>query len=234
MNKKKTKSRKSLRGRRRAQSVKTEVGTKWVSRIPGLVFPDSTVSKLIFYTSPILTNNGFTYANDRWKLNSAYDVDPTLGSTAVTGFSEASSVYSMYRVLHCNFKVQFTNQEAFPATLYLVLVGSFVGDPGANSSGSLDWMMNAYSRRQLCSQSGGMDRGTFQKSIDLAKLSGSTSYLTDDSFASLCTTNPATILYGVICADASGTNTFTTGKGFALSISYTFTVQFYGRKFLQT
>lgn len=230
-------SKRGRRNRRKRGSKKesrvTE-GSRFVSRVPGIVFADTTIAKLLFYTSPIMTNNGFTYANDRWKLNSAYDFDPTIGSTAVAGFSEAAAIYSMYRVLSVKMTVDFSNQEAFPATCWICYVASFVGDPGANSSGALDWMMNPYSRRKLCSQAGGMDRGRFIESKSLASLSGSSSYLTDDSFASLCTTNPATILYAVIGADASGANTFTTGKGFALSITAELTVQFYGRKFLQT
>jgi hypothetical protein len=228
------KSGKKRKGTKRGRSNRVTRGSKFVSKIPGIVFPDSTVAELIFYTSPVMTNNGNVYANDRWKLNSAYDFDPTIGSTAIAGFSEAAGIYSMYRVLHVKMTIDFTNQEAFPATCWVAFNASFVGDPGANSSGAIDWMMNPYSKRKLCSQAGGVDRGRFSESMSLARLSGSSSYLTDDNFAALCTTNPATILYAVIGADPVGSNTFTTGKGFALSISAILRVQFYGRKFLQT
>jgi len=79
--------------------------------------------------STLLHAGGFAFTNVRFTPTFAYDVDPTVGSTAMPGFTELSAMYRYYRVNAAKIKAKFSNLEAFPVEVYLCPVNV---DPTAN------------------------------------------------------------------------------------------------------
>jgi hypothetical protein len=86
---------------------------------------------LRYHGNITINNAGFTAANVRYIPTFAYDVDPTVGSTAMPGFTELGTLYRVYRVNGAQISCSFSNREAFPVEVYVSAVNS---DPGANYS----------------------------------------------------------------------------------------------------
>jgi len=127
-----TKSRRMNKKRRNLKrSFQVDSGTTRVSVIPlnlGLAPPRTRVW-LGFSKTVLVTNVGLNTANIRLVPTNAYDVDPTIGSTAVPGFTEWGGLYRFYRVVASRIKVSFMNNEAFPGTCGVIPVNY---DPTAN------------------------------------------------------------------------------------------------------
>lgn len=104
-----------------------------------------------------LNNVGFTYASKRYTPTYAYDVDPTLASTAMPGFSEYAGLYRFYRVRMSNISVCFCNKQDTCLSVYICPVNS---DPGANATNVQDYLSNRLSKVCMVSAKGGMDRVT--------------------------------------------------------------------------
>jgi len=77
----------------------------------------------------VINHAGFQYANLRFNPTYAYDVDPTLGSTAMPGFTEWGSIYRYYRCRSSTCHVTFANAETFNMLTYVCPVNY---DPTAN------------------------------------------------------------------------------------------------------
>jgi len=93
------------------------------------IVPPRTRVWLGFSKTVLVTNVGLNTANIRLVPTNAYDVDPTIGSTAVPGFTEWGGLYRFYRVVASRIKVSFMNNEAFPGTCGVIPVNY---DPTAN------------------------------------------------------------------------------------------------------
>lgn len=87
---------------------------------------------LCYQKLAIVNNAGFTFANTRYEPTFAYDVDPTLGSTALPGFTELAQLYRLYRVQWFKLSATFSNLDT--ATTCTVFVCPSNVDPGNNSS----------------------------------------------------------------------------------------------------
>lgn len=85
---------------------------------------------LKYSTNVGVTNAGFQYANVRFTPSFAYDVDPTIGSTSMPGFTEYAAIYSLYRTRSSMIKVYYSNADAFPTICYVCPLNA---DPGANN-----------------------------------------------------------------------------------------------------
>lgn len=94
----------------------------------GWAFPRLRAS-LRFHKWLNINNAGLQAANVRFEPTYAYDVDPTVASTAMPGFTEYGAIYLQYRVRAARIKCMFSNTEAFTMTCYVTPVNT---DPGAN------------------------------------------------------------------------------------------------------
>ena len=108
--------------------------------------PSRLRTTLKYNTSGILNNAGVVFANVRLKPTDAYDVDPTLGSTSMPGFTELAAIYRYYRVRACLFKADFSNRESFPLMAYVALVNQ---DPGQNSSAYQNYLSSRRTKTYL-------------------------------------------------------------------------------------
>lgn len=177
-------------------------------RDAGAVVPEAMVVPFHFYSSYVMTNNGGAYTNLRWHMNSAYDVDPLVGSTAIAGFTEITALYGSYRVIGCKATFEFTNNEAFAVQLYAGPYQLNV-DPTGNNLHGVDWLMNKDFKQTNVSAAGGMDKGKIVLNMSFPKLY-SKQVLTDDSFAGAATGSPGLGLWCVFGALPPGAKTFTT------------------------
>jgi hypothetical protein len=202
---------------------------------PGAIIPNQTECELHFFTSPVITNNGNGYTNNRYVLNQAYDVDPLLGSTTIAGLTEMAAFYGAMRVIGARVVVEFSNNEAFPITVYFCSSLQVGVDPTANTTNGLDYPMNPYTISRALSAKGGQDHCIIKKNLDLSRLL-TKQVLTDDNYAS--GTNGAIAagyrFYGICGAIAAGTNTFTTAGGVLVSFHVFLRTIFYDRKLLTT
>jgi hypothetical protein len=181
-----------------------------------------------------MTNNASAYTNIRYKWNSAYDVDPLVGSTTIAGYTEMSAFYSSYRVIGARVQISFCNQETFPSEVYCGPSGLLATDPGANSSSGVDWMMNKDFRSSIISSKGGQDKTTIERSYKFSEIY-SRQILTDDSFAANVSSNPSLLIYFIIGAVPLGaSNTYTTAGGIGVSVHIYLDTYFYSRKLLTT
>jgi hypothetical protein len=180
-----------------------------MTKTPGSILPDQSLVEYHFYSSYIMTNNGVAYTNLRWKVNSAYDVDPLVGSTAIAGFTEMAALYGSYRVLGIKSVMEFVNNEAFAVDVYCGPQPTLNTDPGANSIGGLDWLMNERFKHSVLSPTTGMDRISVSQDVDFSRLF-SRQIATDDSFGGSVTGSPGLSIWYIAGALPAGTKTFTT------------------------
>lgn len=73
-----------------------------------LVVPTSTRANLVYMDALALTEGAVGAGTAKMmRLNAPYDVDPSLASSAVPGFSEMAGFYQSYRVLRVEVKASF-------------------------------------------------------------------------------------------------------------------------------
>jgi hypothetical protein len=100
---------------------------------------------LRYSVSGIINNAGIIYANHRYVPTYVYDVDPTLGNTAVPGLAEYGGIWRLYRVRSASITVSFSNKEIFPVTCYICPVNT---DPGANTANYANYLSNRLSKQR--------------------------------------------------------------------------------------
>jgi len=185
--------------------------------------PDNVVVELYYQdTVPTRNNVGGSVCSWRYRINSCYDPDPLLGTGAVSGFSEWAAMYTHYRVISFAYDVQLSNMESFPL---VALCAPTLLDPGANYTGTDQFSELPFGRKSILSAKGGSDRCRFRDSFSIARFEGSQEPLTDQSFSSQTTTNPAMIRFFNIGVDSSSPLV----NGVFASVRLSFLVQFYAR-----
>jgi hypothetical protein len=170
--------------------------------------PDSVLVDLYFQDTTFTRNNaGSTICSWRYRINSAFDPDPLLGSGSLSGFVEWSLMYTHYRVVEFGYDVQISNQESFPM---IVLCAPSLPDVGANYP-SVDQLSEfPYGRKNIISAKTGNDRCRFKGKVDIARLEGTKEAIYDSTFASQVTTNPAQLRFFNV-GFSGGTNILVNG-----------------------
>jgi hypothetical protein len=111
--------------------------------------PPRLRTTLRFCKNFTLNNAGIVFGNVYFIPTFAFDLDPTLGSSAVPFFTELGGMYTKYRVNGFNSQVSFSNLDELSYTVYLALCNVNPGNntthyPGFLSnprtkSGSIGW-----------------------------------------------------------------------------------------------
>jgi len=165
----------------------------------GLILPDRYRTTLRYWKSVSFNLAAVTQASVRFAPSNAFDIDPVIASTAMSGFDELAGLYQRYRVLSSTIEVETIN----PSTLYPVLtfVTPVNNDPGASPSATILQSMreNAYSVSKTCGLAGGPITLVANK-MSTEKIFGSKMSLFDDAFQSLVTTSPTNNWWWVIVA----------------------------------
>jgi len=102
-------------------------------------FPSRYRTKLTFQKNTQIFNN-VAYANVRFIPTYVYDVDPTLGSTALPFFTELAGIYRFYRLIHSRITVSASNLDA--GVLGTVYVCPVNADPTQNTANFQNYLSN--------------------------------------------------------------------------------------------
>jgi len=185
------------------------------------IVPDSVRVRLVWYDNNTMYNNaGGIYVAKRFQPSSAYDLDPLLGGTAVPGFNEWAAFYKKYRVISSKSIITAANYDA--TTVVQVIMVPLHVDPGATPTLATitSWLSQPFVKKMILSKAGGMDRGTVSLPLSHRDFVGSDTFLYDDSYCAVVTTNPTNnIFLAVGMYVVGGVATFTTGVAANLTIS---------------
>jgi hypothetical protein len=145
---------------------------------------------LRYSTLTQMNNAGFTTTNLRFNPTYAYDINPTIGSTAAPGFNELAGMYRYYRVRASRIKVNFANNEAFNG-LVAVLPVNF--DPTQNHSVAIttSYLSQPVCRTKPVGPLTGQSRATITHEASTSQFGGAADYdIADDYSASTTGTAP--------------------------------------------
>jgi len=137
-----------------------------------------------------LTFSGFTTilsatlaaANIRFTPTFAYDVDPTLGSTAMAGFAEYAALYRYYRVQGSKIVCHFANKDTVQnCVVYVTPVNS---DPGANYAVSVaqQYLANPNTKVGIIGPSLGRNTTVITHKTSTAAYGGSWNHNVQDNY----------------------------------------------------
>jgi len=145
-----------------------------------------------------INNSGQPVASKAYYTNGAYDVDPSVGSTAMPGFAEWSALFGSYRVRSAHVDVDVATQEAFPVGV----TDLWLPDSTYASTNSAPPTISTNRNSQLFTLSsvGGMDRKKINRRILNSTLFGDkTTYEGDlNQFVGTALTNPITLFTWLI------------------------------------
>jgi len=196
--------------------------------------PDRMVTELVFYTRlQVLIPTGSQSAAYRWRPTNAFDIDPTVGSTAAAGFTEFAAFYTSYRVLGSSIVVSTQNPSSTLAASMVVVPLNLdpTGTPSATVINS--WASNSYGKHKLIGFSGALAT-TLKCSISTEKIYGSLTSRFDDNFIGLTSGSvaPANNWFWALGLIADGV----LGSNLPISVETTIKIrcEFFDRKQLNT
>lgn len=196
------------------------------ARVGPITAGDETDVKLQYVYSSYMTNAGGGSTGKEWTPNAAYDVDPSLGSTATNGFDAYALLYSYYRVYGYRYDVEIVNRESDAVVAYLYNTNvSVVGS-------SLDiYAANRFCKTaQLGRAEGGSNSHRFSGYVPCSELLGSVEAETDATTRAVVTGVPTDLLFCSLFVQANNA-TGTLANGVSYIVKITMDVRFYGRVF---
>jgi hypothetical protein len=194
---------------------------------PRAVMPPEYDTNLYYTVQDTVTNAAAFLASIRFSTE-AFDVDPTLGSTAMPGFTEMAGFYARFRTLGMGYKFSCANQEAFSVTLLHGFSTTSV------ASGAL---VHTYSGNPLFGSSivgplTGFNTKTFRDFKSCGAISGTNQYLFDDLYtgstasATLASAGTNYCYLGVVSTAPL------TGAGVLVNVEIRLNLRFYRPKLL--
>jgi len=195
------------------------LGCEGLEKIPpkDLAYPEGFLVHMK-YSDPqgVLNNAAALFASVRFRMNSVYDPDPTLGGGTVDGYTFFSTIYGRYRVVGFKYKVAFDNNDAFEKR---AICWPSMIDLGTNYSATDQATELPYSKfKVLSSKGGGSQTKVISGFVPLAQFYGESSYNTGESTLANYNTNPALILFFNI-GTSSGT-VLSLGAGVSVCLHY--------------
>jgi len=120
-------------GRQKGRGNDPHRGGQMIYISPAQGFASSRLATRLRYAKTYQSNNaGVNVTNFRFNPVYAYDVDPILGSTALTGFAEYAALYRFYRVQAATITVAAVCDDNVGLTWFYICPTNY--DPGANHS----------------------------------------------------------------------------------------------------
>jgi len=160
----------------------------------------------------------------RFKINSLYDIDPLLSSTAIPGFAEWSSQYNFYRVVKVGYSVFFINRDLLRTAMCLTYLSN--SDPGVTMPRSN--IGNALCKYTCISTAQGMNRGRLSSTCNVSTILGSNTVETDPNYRALTNADPADLVW--LGVGVSTTPTGPSTSPVTCFIVITMYARFYDRK----
>ena len=221
----KQQSRKQRKGKKRSAYRPRElIENRSAARVGPVTAPDEMDVKLKFVASSYMTNGAGGSTGKEWTPNAAYDVDPSLGSTATNGFEAYALLYSYYRVISYQYCIDVVNREADAVVVYCYNTNTTV------TGSSLDvYAGNPYcSTALLGAATGGKNSHSFRGHVDCSKLLGSIEAETDATTRALTSGVPSDLLFLSLFA-AANSALGTLASGVSYTVKITMQVRFFGR-----
>jgi hypothetical protein len=187
------------------------------------ICPPKILTRLQFVKSSFLTSAGGATTSLTMRPNGPYDVDPTVASTAIAGFTEWAAIYGVNRVLRCRVKCIVINLEAFPIVCgfgyfpFVLAAGAFTHDEYGNKN-----CTQRFISPTLC----GGDRAEYEGTMDLEKLFGIITKGDLTQFYGTSGSNPSTLSSWCLGIYSPTGALFTSGKGVAYNIRMEFDIEF--------
>lgn len=224
----KAKSLRATRGGSRSRKT-NKVGKAGATRLVmyknlGTVVPDEFDTHLKYNTFEVCTNVGGLAASLRFRTE-AYDVDPSLGSTAMPGFTEFAAFYARFRPLALSYKFSVANQEAFPLSVLHGYTTTSIASGSLNST----YAGNPLFGTSILGAAGGMSVAKFQRTASVTKIVGTQQPLFDDLYtgsttsATLATAGTVYCNFGVVAPQVM------TALGCVVTVQITLALRFYRR-----
>jgi hypothetical protein len=137
---------------------------------------------LDYFSAPTISLAATTAGGVRYTPSNAYDLDPSLGSTASPGFTELAAFYSTYRVTCSYIVVRFADPSTIIPISCVVLPLNI--DPGGSPSIAtiISWRSNPYAR--VGTTISGAPLAELKNFMTTNKIFGNDMTFFDDNFAS--------------------------------------------------
>lgn len=189
---------------------------------PRDVMPNQYDTKLKYMTNLVVTNVGAFLASSRYTTN-AYDVDPSVGSTAMPGFTEFAGFYARFRTLAIKYKFSANNMELFPLTI----IHGFSNSSIASGAVALTYAGNPLMVSSILGPLTGQGRGTFQRKATVVKIAGTAQPLYDDIYTGSTTSSTLATAGTKHCYFAVVSPVLLTAAGVYLTVEIELTIRFY-------
>jgi hypothetical protein len=210
---------------------KQKVGASYQApfyKVPGgMMVPESLETELKFVALLVVTNAAGFAASTRYSSN-AYDVDPSVGSTAMAGFAEFAAFYKKFRTLSMSYKFNVQNAEAFGVTI----MHGFSTTSIASGSLSFQYSTNPLFQTSALGPATGFGIKTFRGNASICKIYGTETPLYDDLFTGSTTSSTLATASTAWCYLGLISNTALTALGVLVTAEIKLRVQFYGRNLL--
>jgi hypothetical protein len=159
--------------------------------------PQSLAVRLPYQAVFLLTNSSVIASSKALRTNSAYDVDPALGSTNTQGYNRFAEDYNYYRVVRYRYELECYNQNNFPVTF--VVISSIVNLTGSSGIGTTDLStIQNNPSAQVKMLTAGVNtsaRAVFRKTMSPEQVEGTIMARTDDHYQSLTGNSPANLTW---------------------------------------
>lgn len=182
------------------------------------------------------TSGSTTVVYQKYNLNSPFDVNTALGSTAMPGYAEWAAIYDQYMVTYCKITATFALDNGTPP-IYVGVVFRPVYNE-TNWSSWKNWMELAGNplphKRKLMSCAGGNKAVcTVSVGCPLWRLIGNKQeYFGSGSWTQVTTANPSRIIEGFVYALSANGATYTSTILVPINVKVDMWIKFYNKKTL--
>lgn len=189
---------------------------------PRIGWPQEYVTTLQYVTIGTLNTVAGTIASLRLTSN-AFDVDPSLGGTAMPGFTEYANFYTRFRVLQFSYETQFLNREAFNILGYSGFSNSSAAVVGHTTTGQALWKSGTMGPLTGC------NKLKLRDSQSIVTITGTKTSLFDDLFTGSTSSSslPSAGTCHYYAVIESPNAVFTAGGGADYRVIISLKLQFY-------
>jgi hypothetical protein len=192
------------------------------------IMPDRLRTSLRYWKLVTFNLAVTSYGSVRFSPSNAFDIDPLIGGTAMSGFTEVAAFYNRYRVLSSTIVVMLNDQSAtIPLTSFLAPVNV---DPGATPAAGYNLAIREQPYAKSC-LSGllGSPPVLLRANMSTEKIFGSKMALYDDAFSAVVSASPTNNWFWVVGVNAPAVIATSVYVDVRIEVD----VEFFDRFFLQ-
>lgn len=189
---------------------------------PRNIMPQEYDTRLKYIVQDNLTTVGAFQTSIKFRTD-AYDVDPTLASTAMPGFAELAAIYSRFRTLKIGYKFTVMNAEAFSQTV----IHGFSGASIATGALNISYAGNPLFWTSGVGPATGQNRGIFKRKVSVVEIAGTQQALVDDLYTGSTTSSTLATAGTNWCYIGNISPIAQTAAGMIVTVEIELTVRFY-------